>query len=344
MGRGATNAQIALAKRMLKRVEENLDDADHLEAPLNSLLRVSRSTGDYLRDSNGLQTLIAVLERYKNDTTKRGILRAAVSILDNSLAPDSTMSPGLSVRDMCTDRIIEHLVPILTCHLQDQDLTRFTVGLLSIIACSWVSADPHEYDGDMEGFKTYCVEHGIVSAAAAAMQRYVQDAKICESAVFIFLWIESSHHEDVQKAVAGETLNIAIEAAVSDFEESNGTKFSNRSLDHLQELLSYPELRSAMEKDSIMGALLRAYELHKESNPRIAQNGREVLLGVIERQKRHAKLFECMQCKKRLSSGKKRLVCGACRAVVYCSKDCQRKHWKTGGHKQECKNLQKGGS
>lgn len=30
-------------------------------------------------------------------------------------------------------------------------------------------------------------------------------------------------------------------------------------------------------------------------------------------------------------------VCTGCRAVRYCSKECSRVHWKTGGHKKECK-------
>jgi hypothetical protein len=31
-----------------------------------------------------------------------------------------------------------------------------------------------------------------------------------------------------------------------------------------------------------------------------------------------------------------RLKCSVCRKAVYCSKECQKVHWCTGGHKQEC--------
>lgn len=33
-------------------------------------------------------------------------------------------------------------------------------------------------------------------------------------------------------------------------------------------------------------------------------------------------------------------VCYFCKVPRYCSKECQRRHWKVGGHKQECKEFQ----
>jgi uncharacterized protein (DUF39 family) len=45
----------------------------------------------------------------------------------------------------------------------------------------------------------------------------------------------------------------------------------------------------------------------------------------------------CDQFEKRKG---KYLTCGQCRKVIYCSKDCQRAHWKA-GHKQECPELKK---
>ena len=35
------------------------------------------------------------------------------------------------------------------------------------------------------------------------------------------------------------------------------------------------------------------------------------------------------------------LVCKQCRAAAYCSKACQKLHWKKGGHKKACKERNK---
>ena len=47
----------------------------------------------------------------------------------------------------------------------------------------------------------------------------------------------------------------------------------------------------------------------------------------------------CGACGKEPSATGKRLqVCAGCRSVSYCSKQCQREHWKN-GHKAECERL-----
>lgn len=46
-------------------------------------------------------------------------------------------------------------------------------------------------------------------------------------------------------------------------------------------------------------------------------------------------LVQCQTCG--ISSKEKKLfVCSNCRAEHYCSKECQTKHWKQGGHKNYC--------
>ena len=52
----------------------------------------------------------------------------------------------------------------------------------------------------------------------------------------------------------------------------------------------------------------------------------------------------CAQCGSTKSSveGKKKLLtCSQCKFTYYCSSECQKKHWKEGGHKKICKKLAK---
>lgn len=47
-----------------------------------------------------------------------------------------------------------------------------------------------------------------------------------------------------------------------------------------------------------------------------------------------ANVFKCAACD---AEGAK--VCTGCRVIRYCSEECSRKHWTTGGHKVECKKM-----
>ena len=47
----------------------------------------------------------------------------------------------------------------------------------------------------------------------------------------------------------------------------------------------------------------------------------------------------CAVCGVRPRPGSKHKLCGGCKAVLYCSKECQVKHWKEGGHKSECSRV-----
>ena len=47
----------------------------------------------------------------------------------------------------------------------------------------------------------------------------------------------------------------------------------------------------------------------------------------------------CSACGKPKSKYQKLRKCSGCHAVQYCNTECQKKHWKIGGHKKECKKL-----
>jgi TPR repeat protein len=49
----------------------------------------------------------------------------------------------------------------------------------------------------------------------------------------------------------------------------------------------------------------------------------------------------CSACNTPQPSGQTFQKCMGCRTVQYCNKDCQRAHWRQGGHKQVCKRLRK---
>lgn len=65
-------------------------------------------------------------------------------------------------------------------------------------------------------------------------------------------------------------------------------------------------------------------------------------LSVITPQSPDAELvkYKCAACLSLCATMK----CTGCKVTRYCSKDCQGTHWKTGGHKKWCKNLQKNAS
>ncbi|XP_067683775.1 histone-lysine N-methyltransferase EHMT1-like [Haliotis asinina] len=49
------------------------------------------------------------------------------------------------------------------------------------------------------------------------------------------------------------------------------------------------------------------------------------------------KTTRCVECGDQPITGLK--TCGQCQGPLYCSKECQRKHWKEGGHKKECRGF-----
>ena len=47
----------------------------------------------------------------------------------------------------------------------------------------------------------------------------------------------------------------------------------------------------------------------------------------------------CAACGKQEQAGEKYAKCAGCKRVVYCTRGCQKQHWKQGGHRQECNQV-----
>ena len=52
----------------------------------------------------------------------------------------------------------------------------------------------------------------------------------------------------------------------------------------------------------------------------------------------NSKRYLCHVCQKSTANEKEFKRCGRCLGFYYCSKACQKKHWKHGGHKNECQD------
>jgi hypothetical protein len=84
-------------------------------------------------------------------------------------------------------------------------------------------------------------------------------------------------------------------------------------------------------------------EIEKNANERLAQSRPEEFNGALkivhERARKKAGLTtgvpKCASCDELEPIDEKFLKCSNCLAVLYCSKDCQKEHWKS--HKKECK-------
>jgi hypothetical protein len=101
-------------------------------------------------------------------------------------------------------------------------------------------------------------------------------------------------------------------------------------------------LRRAMEKeqqeDAEMEALMQAFVQQNPGERNFEIGGPETqklydqFIAAPETKRNRAEKFTCSYCKK--SSPVKLSLCARCKKVSYCSKECQRKAWKS--HKIEC--------
>ena len=113
------------------------------------------------------------------------------------------------------------------------------------------------------------------------------------------------------------------EDAIENLERLDDNEANDRKIKKIKDILATKNQRSLTEEE-------RAYVMGlMDKSPKTTTRSLSA-----------PPLICCSSCSKPQSSERKFPQCKRCHTVQYCNADCQRVHWKTGGHKQECKRLQ----
>lgn len=333
-----------LVKMSLRRIQQNMEDASKLEVPLNllvNLVKTSRTAADNIREEKGLIKLVKLIKHHKD---KPQIVEKVSVILSYTISHAGTDEMCVqSATDVFYADIINDVVTIMMVHMrQESGLTHSVVNLLASLTFNFGRTE-----SSRETIKKEFVKANVLNAVSMVMTHYLDKVEICTSCVMIVFLFEYDDNLEVQRLLCGKKLNIAIEAAVRDFRDNNGRKLDRDNNDELVELLAIPALVSAIYDDPVLGPLRRAYDRHtpncstydqhKDFIDKIQDLGLKVQLAAIRLQKGEAKLFQCMNCNKKLSK-KTRCICSKCRGVIYCSRECQTTHWNA-SHKKKCRDV-----
>mmetsp|Transcript_43788 Transcript_43788/g.52536 ORF Transcript_43788/g.52536 Transcript_43788/m.52536 type:complete len:241 (-) Transcript_43788:563-1285(-) len=232
---------------------------------------------------------------------------------------------------MCKDCIHDDLIEIITSKrylLRDCEMVRNAMHLLATIASCW----DIQQCLDIDAFKRECTEKKMHLAAISAMLAYKDNEEICDAGVLLIHWLQFAVDGYVQRTMCSQTLRIAIDAGLDEFDR----KLDLSKKKNIEKFLNIPRVLSAFRQDPIMGVLRNTWERHKDTSQIIADCGVRVQFSVIEMHRRDSKFLKCSNCEKNLPKKKERLLCSSCRLVIYCSSRCQKKHWKK-EHKLKCK-------
>mmetsp|Transcript_46755 Transcript_46755/g.54640 ORF Transcript_46755/g.54640 Transcript_46755/m.54640 type:complete len:340 (-) Transcript_46755:270-1289(-) len=325
-------ADIQITRMMLRKIRNNTEDTEKLEVSLRTLLKYRKTNADFLRESKGLNTLVLTAKHHKDDPV---ILKLTISILTSSLTETvKAVDASKSAWHMCKDYIHDDLIKIIINErylLEDCEMVQGAIHLLALIALIanyWLRSD----DLNIESFKSECSEKRMHLAAISAMLAYKDNEEICDAGVYLIYWLQCAEDGCVQRTMWSQTLRIAIDAGLDEFDR----KFEWSDEEEMQNFLDIPSVLSAFRQDPIMGVLRNTWEQHKDFNQNIANCGESVQFCVTTRHRRDCKLLKCSNCEKNLPKKKERLLCSSCRLVIYCSSRCQKKHWKK-EHKLKCK-------
>ena len=324
------NAGINILRMILRKIQDNTEDTEKLEVSLKTLSKYKMTNADFLCKSNGLKILVFTAKHHKNNPV---ILKLIIPILKRYLSKANGIDASKSACRMCRDYYIHgDLIEIIISKrylLQDYEMIREAIQLLGTIVNLGNNWD---IQLDCDEFKRECTEKQMHLAAISAMLAYKDNEEICEAGIFLIYWLQFGVDGYVQRIVCSQTLRIAIDAGLDEFDR----KLDLSERKEIEKVLNMPSVLSAFRQDPIMGVLRSAWERHKDTNQNIAKCGEIVQISVVVRYRRDCKFLKCSNCEKNLPKKKERLLCSSCRLVIYCSSRCQKKHWKQ-EHKLKCK-------
>ena len=318
---------VQIVKMMLRRIRADAGHADKLEAPLHSLLKHSRTAADFLRESKGTNSLVRAMKRHRN---RPALLQPVMEILRHSIYGAKTRAGATEgAGQMCLEGLHDELLAILATEdylRRDRGTIRDAVRLLVVVADYMVG---YAHDS----FWAEWSAKGAHLAAVRAMRLWTDDEEICRAGIYLLYILMAAGDEEVQRTLCGPALHVAIDASLP-----ADAPLDRSSEEEMQKFLDLPVVLAAFRKDPILGVARKAWERHHGANQDIAKHGLHLQFGAIERQRRDRKFLTCTYCETPLPKRKERLICSACKSVIYCSRACQKQHWKK-QHKRECQKI-----
>ncbi|GFH47840.1 hypothetical protein CTEN210_04316 [Chaetoceros tenuissimus] len=166
----------------------------------------------------------------------------------------------------------------------------------------------------------------------------------CCNAPLIF-YVYDTFHDAIQR---WEMIERPIDLEDSLYFGKSKEKFTELFQNTVNDLVS-SSFDSVSEQSKI--AMLEKYYMHPYARAELCSTRSELFKdGILYAQhliKSVLLLFEemyrCWRCKQLYLEGEgtetKALICAGCKCATYCSRECQIKHWKEGGHKEYCKNV-----
>lgn len=313
----------------LRRMQKYSEDDSKVLFYLETILKHCESPSPYLTRRKLLFKMVEVIDMHQES---RPILSLATKIFIETLrSPVERNEDGKLFRNIFEGILqIEQLfTDILKKHDKDQEVQENTIELFAML-CNTSLEFPNAKDEIRDVF----FNSGLLFFVAIAMHRFTSNELLCDAGTFIIYWFYCFNDREIQKHISREPLDIAIDATIKQYKKDTGQKLSTKDPEQLQEILKYPELKKAIDEDPVFGAVCKAYALHKDTCKNIADEGLELQFGVIERQRELAKHFSCSYCEKHLSKSEGQIG-SCCRQVIYCSRYCQKKHWKK-THRENC--------